>query len=185
MDNTILGVIIGGAIASVPAIAAAWFNFVDSNRKRMHEIDMKRIDTYDHDKSDAILDFSRILGDFAAFDFKTATSDAKEKLRREYSASFERLSLYVSEETVSAISNLNMLDNFMYIEPQDREYIAVRNMLRAEMHSLTLTDDAHTQTRWMRFVGFIKRQIRTLYESGDICRPEPDPAGKPVHRHKD
>lgn len=185
MDSTILGVIIGGAIASVPAVAAAWFNFVDSNRRRRHEIDMKRIDTYDHDKSDAILDFSRILGEFAAFNFKTSPSDSKSKLLREYSASFERLSLYVSEDTVSAISNLNMLDNYMYIETHDREYIAVRNMLRSEMHSLTLTDDAHTQTRWRRFVGFIKRQIRAIYESGNIRRPEPDPAGKPVHRHKD
>lgn len=157
----------------------------EARSSEAHEIDMKRIDTYDREKSSAILEYSMILGKFAAADFHSIPDESVQAMLSEYSASLERLSLYVAEGTMSAISKLNILENYVFCNDHAPEFTDVRNRLRAEMRSLTLPVQSCAERRPKRISQFASKQFRIFLKSFQESRPCPDPAGEPVNRHED
>ena len=98
MDSSLLGVIIGGCLALLPALASALTSLVNQHIKHAHEIRMKRLEWESESKVDAIHKYSESIGKCIA--------DRTDESYRAYMACFECLSLYVSDETYSAMVNL-------------------------------------------------------------------------------
>lgn len=134
MDNTLLSAIIGGVIASGPAVITTVLNFVDSALKRKHEAKVRKSETIDKAKTDALREFSRALGKCLLIDEQNADTVQSAESARGYVEAYENLFLYVSEETQNAMLQLGDPYELSWA---DREVIKVNRCLAAEMRSLT------------------------------------------------
>lgn len=122
MDKTLLGVIVGGVIALLPSLVNAIVSIVNEWQKQRHELEMKRVEWECTAKIDAIRQYSESIGVCMA----TNSPDAY----RDYMANFERLSLYVSDETYQAML---AIDDPRRIDSGDQEVLALSALLRTEM----------------------------------------------------
>lgn len=171
MDGSLLGVIIGGCIAIVPSLIGSAISLINERHNRQYEERMKRRELECIAKIDALRQYCESLGSCIAV-------GKDSNLYREYMANFERLSLYVSEETYQAMI---ALDDPHDILPSDHEYIKLSACLRSEMASaLSSSDDParyHKQERTRNAVQKIHHALSPL-RAVFAARPS-DPA-KPV-----
>lgn len=174
MDKTILGVIVGGVIALLPSLATAVVSIVNEHQKQQHEMAMKRIEWECSAKIDAIRQYSESIGACLA-----SNSPA---VYRDYMASFERLSLYVSDETYLAMLKV---DDPRTIDPADRDLRALGVLLRAEMLSAS-SGQAPARNHQKKRTGKAAQKLHHFFSQ---CRaaflPKPSYPAKPVESSAD
>lgn len=124
MDQTLLGVIVGGSIALLPSLVTAIVGIVNEWQKHRHEMELKRIDQECTAKIEAIQRYSESIG--------VCIASNSPQSYRDYMANFERLSLYVSGET---LAEMLMLDDPRKLNPDDPDLIKLSVLLRKELFS--------------------------------------------------
>lgn len=106
MDNTLLGVIIGGALGVIPAICTAWFSSRNDQKQRDHELKLKKYDLVIVPHVNVIMAFCEAIGKCMSMPKRSADSPEEQALYAEYLAAYERAYPYVSEETRKAMESV-------------------------------------------------------------------------------
>ena len=132
MKETLIASLIGGLLASIPNILSAISSGFSSRSARKHEIRMKKLELVDSAKVQAIRDFSDALGACMAIEKNSSAADRAQTLRHYY-ACFERLTLYVCDQTYNAMNKLTDPIDSM---PDDRDVSQLNACLRSEMQSV-------------------------------------------------
>lgn len=133
MDNTLLSAIIGGAIASVPAIITTTLNFIDSLLKRRHEESLRLTESYDKAKTDALRAYGKSLGRCLLLSHKELSVDQVHTLTQDYFEAYENLFLYVSDDTQKAMISLG---DPLGWSVDDHDVVRLNQCLAAEMRSV-------------------------------------------------
>ena len=61
MSDAFIGAIIGGLIAALPGLVSALLVLINSNAQRKHELTLRRIEIYETERRDALLQFGSVL----------------------------------------------------------------------------------------------------------------------------
>lgn len=61
MSDAFIGAIIGGLIAALPGLVTALLGIINSNAQRKHELTLRRIEIYETERRDALLQFGSVL----------------------------------------------------------------------------------------------------------------------------
>lgn len=174
MDNTLLGVIVGGVIALLPSLASVIVSLVNEHRKQQHEMEMKRIEWECSAKIEAIRQYSESIG--------VCMANQTTHAYRDYMANFERLSLYVSEETFKVMIDIG---NPSQIDPDDPEMRALTKCLRKEMLSAS-SSHAPARDHQQKRTGKAAQKLHHFFSQ---CRaailPQPSNPADPVERRTD
>ena len=62
MNDTILGIVIGGVLTMIPTLYNSWLSRHDHHDQRMHELRLKRYDSIVAPNIDAIMNYAEKLG---------------------------------------------------------------------------------------------------------------------------
>lgn len=176
MDSSLLGVIIGGCIALVPSAVNAVIAIVNEKSKQKHEITLKRIEWECTAKIDAIQKYSESIGLCIA---KAETPDAY----HQYMTAFERLALYVSEDTYRAMLNI---DDPRMINPDDSDLRKLSLLLRDEMRQASALSQKPAIYHQQKRPGKAAEQLHHFFSQ---CRAaflsKPSHPSNPVKRSTD
>lgn len=99
MSDTILGMLIGGAIGVIPTFSA----FIISSLQRRHEVKLRKLEIYSKEKLSAIVEYSSQLGAMSA-DRHALEYDVDHLL-----ASAQRAACFTSEATRTLIFESGLL----------------------------------------------------------------------------
>ena len=61
MSDAFIGAIIGGLIAALPGLVSALLVLINSNAQRKHELTLRRIEIYETERRDTLLQFGSVL----------------------------------------------------------------------------------------------------------------------------
>lgn len=137
MNDTILGIVIGGVLTMIPTLYNSWLSRRDHHDQRMHELRLKRYDSIAAPNIDAIMNYAEKLGAcISAFKPRSSQTDHADLLR-EYFTAYERLYPYVSMQTRRA---MEAIENPCEFEIGDREIITLNACLGDELSNAL--DDA-------------------------------------------
>lgn len=174
MDKTLLGVIIGGVIALLPSLVTAVVSIVNEQQKQRHEKVMKRVDQECTAKITAIQQYSESIGVCIAL--KSPES------YRDYMANFQRLSLYVSNETFQAML---LIDDPRKLYPDDTELVQLSILLRNELFTAS-SSYAPARDHQQKRAGKAAQKLHHFFSQ---CRtaifPKPANPSDPVEHSTD
>lgn len=137
MNDTLLGIVIGGVLTMIPTLYNAWLSRREHQDERTHELRLKRYDLITTPNIDAILNFAEKLGACLSVDKKKTSADDCARLLREYYVAYERLYPYVSLSTRRAMQAI--IDPFGF-GVDDCDIITLNACLGDELHNAL--DDA-------------------------------------------
>lgn len=97
MNDTLLGIIIGGAIAIIPNVLTLLADFRKEKLRHTHELRIRRLDLVDAPRMDALREFADQLGALYADNLSDIHHIDL------FLASMQKASLYVTPETIGAM----------------------------------------------------------------------------------
>lgn len=133
MNDTLLGIIIGGAMTMLPTLFNTWLSHRDHQNQRDHELRMKKYDSIIVPNIDTILRFCEALGNCISIkvNSKALTEDQVKWMQNYYSA-YERAYPYVSPQTREAMEAVgDPFDN----DVTDKEIIQLNTCLGNELRN--------------------------------------------------
>lgn len=137
MSETLLGIIIGGAIGVVPTLVMVFVEVWKQRCQLKHELAVRRMELLDEPRIKALLEYSQQLGAICS-PFSRGDEFSEER----YLAALERLALYVPTETrkeMLAITPILLgelrrgVDKCDYTADKLRRIEALNESLRNEM----------------------------------------------------
>lgn len=132
MSETLLGIIIGGAIGLIPTLTTCILDFRKERMRQRHELRMKKLELYETDRMHALKQYCAALG--ACLDINTNQYDDEsfDKMKSDYNKAFNSVSLFVSRTTYEAMLKVCEPWDKMITEP---EIVHLNRCLHAEMES--------------------------------------------------
>lgn len=131
MNDTLLGVLIGGSIGAVPVVLSVLAELWRNRSQRHHEIRMKQIELYEVPRRDALTAFMRYLGKL------TADSHHDLEAKENYYCYARLAALYVSEETRSLM--LKASDLIIKTWNESGSGVTTRDIVESEaLHELEI-----------------------------------------------
>ena len=128
MNETLLGVLIGGGIAALPVMLTALLNYLDSRERRKHELRIRKFDNIDLIRINTLISYNEAIGNCMSVQSRKSNPEKAEEAYARYLAACERAYPYVSSETQTAMcacdpisgdltdSNILRLNRLMTIE---------------------------------------------------------------------
>lgn len=130
MSETLLGIIIGGAIGAVPSLSLAIIEVWKQRQQQKHELELKRLEMIEQPRLDAIREYARYAGAFLSdmLDDEFSTS--------RYLSAFERAIMFVSQETKEAMIKASPIILAGYLTYDRRNITTDDKMLSPEVQHL-------------------------------------------------
>ena len=103
MNDTLLGVLIGGAITAVPTMLASVLSHLDSRENRRHELRIRKFDNIDLVRINALVSYGEAIGNCMSVQSRKGNTEKAEEAYARYLTACERAYPYVSSETQEAM----------------------------------------------------------------------------------
>lgn len=131
MNETLLGVLIGGGIAALPVMLTALLNYLDSREKRKHELRIRKFDNIDLVRINALISYNEAIGNCMSIQSRKANPDKAEAAFARYLEACERAYPYVSSETQAAMCACDPINGDL----TDSDIINLNRLMAVELRN--------------------------------------------------